>query len=204
MDKIDYKKELKELYGGKVGENVKVNVPSMKYIMIDGKGNPNTANEFTEAIEALYPVSYTLKFMSKLGLGKDYGVMPLEGLFWTKDMASFDANDKDSWLWTLMIMQPEMITDKMFEKAVAQVKIKKNPPALDKLRFEELTEGKSAQVMYIGPYSDEGPIIQKLHDFIKQDEGKFNGLTKKHHEIYLSDMRRTAPEKLKTIIRQPY
>jgi hypothetical protein len=204
MDKIDYKKELKYLYGGKVGENVKVNVPSMKYLMIDGKGNPNTAKEFTEAVEALYPVAYTIKFMSKLSLGKDYGVMPLEGLFWTKDMSNFDATDKDNWLWTLMIMQPEIITDEMFAKAIEQVKNKKNPPALVGLRFEEFTEGRAAQVMYVGPYSNESTTIQKLHEFIAKDDGKLNGTVKKHHEIYLSDMRRTAPEKLKTVIRQSY
>jgi hypothetical protein len=204
MSKVDYKKELKELYSGKVGENIEVDVPSMMFLMIDGKGNPNTSKEFTEAVEALYPVAYTLKFMSKLELGEDYGVMPLEGQFWTNDMASFDANNKDSWLWTLMIMQPKMITKEMFGKAIEQIKTKKNPPALRKLRLKEFTEGRAAQVMYVGPYSDEGPTIQKLHDFIKMNGGKLNGATKKHHEIYLSDMRRTAPEKLKTIIRQPY
>jgi hypothetical protein len=204
MQKIDYKKELKHLYGGKVGENITVDVPSMKYLMIDGSGNPNTSKEFTDAIETLYPVAYTLKFMCKLGIEKDYGVMPLEGQFWTKDMASFDANDKDNWLWTLMIMQPEMITTEMFEKAVDQVKAKKNPSALSKIRFQEFTEGRAAQVMYVGPYANEGPTIQKLHEFIASNSGKLDGAVKKHHEIYLSDMRRTAPDKLKTIIRQPY
>ena len=204
MNKIDYKKEYKELYNGKVGVINKVKVPPMNYLMVDGKGDPNTSKEFVEAIETLYPVAYTLKFMCKRELNIDYGVMPLEGLYWAVDMEKFDVNDKDSWLWTLMIMQPEIITKDMYTKALEQVKTKKNPPALDKIKFEKMTEGKSAQVMYVGPYAKEGPTVLKLHDFIRSNGGKLNGEMKKHHEIYLNDMSRTAADKLKTIIRQPY
>ena len=204
MNKIDYKKEYKDLYNGKVGAINTVDVPPMNYLMIDGKGDPNTSKEFTEAIETLYPVAYTLKFMCKRELNIDYGVMPLEGLYWAVDMEKFDVNDKDSWLWTLMIMQPEIITKDMCIKALEQVKAKKNPPALDKIKFEKLAEGRSAQVMYVGPYAKEGPTVLKLHDFIRNDGGKLNGEMKKHHEIYLNDMSRTAADNLKTIIRQPY
>ncbi len=142
--------------------------------------------------------------MAKKELETDYGVMPLEGLFWTENMDDFDAADKDNWLWTLMIMQPAMITKEMYNQAVKQVAAKKNPPALSKIRFGILNEGQAAQVMYLGPYAEEGPTIKKLHAFIASKGGRLNGDTKKHHEIYLSDIRRTDPAKLKTIIRQPY
>lgn len=204
MGKIDFKKELKHLYNGKVGENVVVDVPSMNFLMIDGKGDPNIAPRFVQAIEALYPVAYTLKFMCKKELGQDYGVMPLEGRFWVENMDEFDADNKEAWLWTLIIMQPPMITDAMFSKAIEQVRIKKKPPALADIRFERLDEGCSAQVMYVGPYADEGPTIKKLHKFIDAEGGAFDGAVQKHHEIYLSDARRTDPSRLKTIIRQPF
>ncbi len=205
MNKIDFKKELKHLYGGKVGENVLVDVPSMQFLMVDGQGSPNTSDEFKEAIEALYPVAYTLKFTCKADLGKDYGVMPLEGRFWTEDDIEFNASDKDSWQWTLMVMQPDFITKDMVDVAVDKVREKKNPPALDKLRFETLEEGHAAQVMYVGPYADESPTIQELHQFIADQGGELSDNRKtKHHEIYLSDARRTDPSKLKTVIRQPF
>ena len=205
MKKIDFKKELKHLYGGKVGEMVLVDVPKMNFLMVDGKGNPNTSEEFKLAIEALYPVSYTLKFTCKKELEKDYGVMPLEGRFWTKDDVEFDADNKDAWQWTLMVMQPDFITKKMADEAIESVRGKKNPPAIDKLRFESFEEGRAAQVMYVGPYSEEAPTIQKLHQFILDNDGELiDHRVKKHHEIYLSDARRTDPAKLKTVIRQPF
>jgi hypothetical protein len=142
--------------------------------------------------------------MCKKQLEKDYGVMPLEGLFWTEDMKNFNPEEKDQWLWTLLIMQPEMVTETLFDSAIKQVETKKNPPALNKIRFEIFDEGRAAQVMYIGPYSEEGPAIQDLHAFIKNRGGVLNGAVKKHHEIYLGDSRRRDPAKLQTIIRQPY
>ncbi len=205
MNKRDYKKELKHLYGGKVGQNILVDVPSMNFLMVDGSGNPNTSQEFTQAIEALYPVAYTLKFTCKKELGKDYGVLPLEGRFWTENDEEFDADNKDAWQWTLMVMQPECISDEMVTAAIEAVREKKNPPALSKLRFESFEEGRAAQVMYVGPYSDEAPTIKKLHDFIKGQDGELTDhRVQKHHEIYLSDARRVDPSKLKTVIRQPF
>ena len=174
----------------------------MNYLMIDGQGNPNTSIDYKNAVEALFSVSYTLKFMVKKGEWKvDYGVMPLEGLWWVDDMAQFDANKKDDWKWTLLMMQPELITKEMVERAIGEVRKKKNPPVLDKIKFESFTEGKAAQIMHIGPFSEEGPNIQKVHEFITINGHKLSG---KHHEIYLSDIRRAAPEKWKTIIRQPF
>ena len=200
MDKIDFKREFKKLYSASAKEPMIVDVPLMNFLMIDGAGDPNTAQEFQDAVEALYSVSYTLKFMVKKGdTAINYAVMPLEGLWWADDMSDFAAN-KDKWKWTLMIMQPEYVTKKLVDAALEQVEKKKNPPALPKIRFENLAEGLAAQVMHIGPYSAEGPTVEKLHNFVQEKGYVLRG---KHHEIYLSDPRRSAPEKLKTIIRQP-
>jgi hypothetical protein len=204
MEKIDYKKQLKELYQAKTNNPVTVNVPKMNYILIDGHGDPNTSQEYIDAIQTLYPVAYTIKFMCKKELEFDYGVMPLEGLWWTEKMADFKIDDKSNWLWTAMIMQPDIVTKDIFERAVNQVAGKKNPTSLDKIRFESYEEGRSAQVMYVGPYSGEGPTIIELHEFINQQGGNLDETNKHHHEIYLGDPRRTDPSKLKTIIRQPY
>lgn len=204
MIKTDYKKELKELYQAKIDKPVVVNVPSMNFLMIDGKGDPNTSQEYIDAIETLYPVAYTIKFACKKEIQKDFGVMPLEGLWWAEDMRNFSTTDKSDWLWTAMIMQPDVVTKDVYDQALKQVAEKKNPKSLSKIRFEAYNEGRSAQVMYVGPYSDEEPTIQKLHEFITKQGGKLDATNKHHHEIYLGDPRRTDPSKLKTIIRQPY
>jgi len=201
MKKIDYKKELKHLYKPSPKSIETIDVPEMSFLMIDGQGDPNTSKEYSDAIEALYAVSYALKFMIKKGeLEVDYGVMPLEGLWWVDDMSKFNINDKNNWKWTAMIMQPEYVTQDLFSKACQQVKKKKNPVALPKIRFESFTEGQTAQTMHHGPFSEEGPTIDRIHDFIRENGCSLVG---KHHEIYLSDIRKAAPEKWKTIIRQP-
>ncbi len=200
MEKIDFKKELKHLYQASNKAVVEVDVPRMNYLMVDGQGDPNTSQAYADAIEALFAVAYTLKFMVKKGpLARDYGVMPLEGLWWADDMASFGSGDKSHWKWTAMIMQPPFITQDTVDNAVADVRKKKNPVALDKLRMQALAEGRCAQILHIGPFSEEGPTIAKVHQFIAAR----GALKDKHHEIYLSDIRRCAPEKWKTIIRQP-
>lgn len=201
MSKIDFKKELKHLYRPSAKKEVDVDVPEMHFLMIDGLGEPGSES-FGEAIEALYSVSYTLKFMIKKGeTAIDYGVLPLEGLWWADDMADFVANNKANWKWTLMIMQPSYITEALVDEAIVQVRTKKKLVAVDKLRFEAFTEGPCAQTMHIGPFSEEGPTVERVHRFI---ESNGNQLAGKHHEIYLSDFRRARPENLKTIIRQPY
>lgn len=204
MEKVDFKKQLKALYGGKVGQQCVVEVPKMNFLMIDGHGDPNTSQEYIDAIQTLYPLAYTLKFMCKKELSKDYGVMPLEGIWWAKDMSAFTRGDKASWSWTAMIMQPEFVTKELYARALEEVKTKKNPPAIDKVRLEAYDEGRAAQVMYAGPYADEGPTIQKLHEFIHGHGGTLEKATKHHHEIYLGDPRKADPSKLKTIIRQPF
>jgi hypothetical protein len=204
MAKQDLKKELKNLYFPSTKEFIFVEVPDFNFLMVDGKGDPNTAQEYQEAIEALYNVSYTVKFMvKKKKPAQDYVVMPLEGLWWADDMNDFIAGNKDVWKWTAMIVQPKQVTKSLLEEAMEQVEKKKNPPALSKLRFESFKEGLSAQIMYIGSYSAEGLTIEKLHNFIRENGYEFDGLIEKHHEIYLSDPRRTSVEKLKTVIRQP-
>jgi len=201
MVKVDFKKELKYLYSPAKKEMRIVDVPEMNYLMIDGAGDPNISQDYREAIEVLYSLSYTLKFMIKTSdTAKNYVVMPLEGLWWADDTAYFVKGKKEMWKWTAMIMQPPFITKDLFEEALKQVIKKKNLKALEKVRFEQYTEGRAAQVVYIGPYSAEGPTIEKLHNFIKEKGYELCGL---HHEIYLGDPRRTAPEKLVTIIRQP-
>ena len=200
MEKMDFKKELKHLYQAPAANPVLVEVPALNYLMVDGEGDPNTAPAYAEAIETLFAVSYTLKFMIKKGpSAMDYGVMPLEGLWWADDMSAFASKDKSSWKWTAMIMQPALVSTALVESAVAEVKRKKDPAALSRLRFEAFAEGQCAQILHIGPFSEEGPTIEKLHRFIDA-RGQRSG---KHHEIYLSDIRRAEPSKWKTIIRQP-
>jgi len=200
MEKIDYKKELKHLYRPTTKKVEVVEVPKMNFLMIDGDGGPNHPT-FQNAIEVLFPLSYTLKFMiKKSDIGIDYGVLPLEGLWWADDMSSFIKDKKDDWKWTLMIMQPELVKKEMVVKAIEEVRKKKDPVALPLVRFESFSEGEAAQIMHIGPFSEEGPTVEKVHTFIGNSGRQRSG---KHHEIYLSDIRRAAPEKLKTIIRQP-
>ncbi len=201
MNKIDFKKELKQLYNPPSKKAMIVNVPKMNFLMADGKGNPKTSKKYNEAVEALYAVSYTLKFLIKKGkMALDYGVMPLEGLWWVDDMTKFSVENKDIWKWTAMIMQPEFVTEEMFTEAKKQVEEKKNLPGLSRIRFESFIEGLSAQIMHIGNYSEEGPTIEKLHKFIHENGHELSG---KHHEIYLSDPHKAAPDKMKTVIRQP-
>lgn len=202
MTKVDYKKEYKELYRPSAKVVTAVTVPTFNFLMIDGQGDPNKSVAYKEAIEALYAVSYTIKFTIKKGaIGIDYGVMPLESLWWVDDMQQFDVNKKEEWKWTAMILQPPVVSDEMVAASMEVVRKKKNPPALSKMRFEKFTEGKAAQLMHIGPFSEEGPNILKVHEYITSHGHKLCG---KHHEIYLSDIRRAAPEKWKTIIRQPF
>lgn len=201
MVKIDFKKELKHLYGSSAKEVALVDVTEMNFLMIDGRGDPNTSQEYQEAIEALYAVSYALKFMVKKSEAAiDYVVMPLEGLWWTEDMTEFSMDDKDIWKWTAMIMQPEYVTRAFVDEALREVEEKKNPPALSKTRFESYHEGLAVQIMHIGPYSEEAPTIEKLHAFAQEKGYQLRG---RHHETYLSDPRRTAPDRLKTVISQP-
>ena len=198
--KIDFRGELRELYrAGR--EPTLVEVPPLSFLMIDGHGDPNTAPAFQEAVQALFSVSYTVKFtLKRRSDGFDYAVMPLEGLWWTPNMAEFSTHDKSAWDWTAMIMQPAQVTSDLVADA-ASTAAKKTPlPSYDRLRLARFEEGLSAQVLHTGPYAAEAPTIERLHAFIGDHGLERHG---KHHEIYLGDPRRSAPERLKTIIRQP-
>jgi hypothetical protein len=201
-EKIDFKKTLKHLYQPKTKDFVLVEVPEMQFLMVDGHGDPNTAKEYQDALEALYAVAYKLKFHSKKQLGRDYTVPPLEGLWWAEDMDHFTTNlDKSQWDWTMMIMTPEWITEEHFAEAVAAAGKGKDLPSLELVRLECYNEGLSAQILHIGSYDDEAPTLARLHnEWLSANSLTENG---KHHEIYLSDPRRVAPEKLKTVLRQP-
>lgn len=201
MEKIDFLKQLKHLYAPSAKKVEIVDVPEMHFLMIDGEGDPNTSQAFKDAVEALFSLAYTLKFMVKKGeMGVDYGVPPLQALWWSDDPSAFSTGNKEAWKWTVMIMQPEFITSTLVEEARREVQRKKNPTSLSLVRFEAFKEGKAAQIMHIGPFSEEGPTIEKVHSFIESSGSRLIG---KHHEIYLSDIRRAAPEKWKTIVRQP-
>jgi hypothetical protein len=201
VDKLDYKKDMKELYFPSAREVAVVEVPSMNFVMIDGEGDPNTSREFQDAMQALYAISFTNKFMlKKEGVGPEYTVAPAEGLWWMDEGESLDLNNKAAWKWRLMMMQPPHVSGEVFERALEQARTKKDIPALGKARFKEFHEGLAVQIMHVGPYAEETPTIEKIHDFMAGNGFEFNG---KHHEIYLGDPRKTQPEKLKTVIRQP-
>ncbi len=200
MEKLDYKKRLGELYAPPTKSVVRVVVPPLQYLLIDGQGDPNTSPAYQQAVECLYAVSYTIKFAIKRGPRQtDYVVMPLEGLWWADDMSTFSVERKSDWKWTMMIMQPDIVDQRSVEAAIEAVRRKKQPRAIDLLRFETLDEGVCAQTMHVGPFAEEGPTIARVHDFIAAN-GALRG---KHHELYLSDIRRADPRKWKTIIRQP-
>lgn len=199
--KVDLKKQI-PTYAAPYGRFEIVTVPPVRYLAIDGAGDPNTSQTYADALATLYPVAYALKFLSKRELDRDYVVMPLEALWWADDMAAFTAaRDKSRWRWTAMIMVPEWIDDAHVDLAVQTVRAKGVAPALAALRVDVLDEGLSVQTLHIGPYDAEGPLLEELHaEFIPEQGLRMTG---RHHEIYLSDPRRAAPEKLRTILRQP-
>lgn len=200
-EKYDVKRAYRELYAPSAREFTLVDVPPMRYLAVDGHGDPNTAAEYAEAVEALFSVAYAAKFRSRKELGRDFVVAPLEGLWRADDPAAFVARDKSAWDWTLLIAQPDWIDEALVAEAVAAARAKGDRPALALVRLRELHEGPSAQILHIGSYDDETPTLARLHDeWMPQHGLTFAG---DHHEIYLSDARRTAPEKLRTILRQP-
>ncbi len=198
--KIDFKKAL-DAYRAQPGRFRVIDVPDMQYLMTDGHGDPNTSPAFAEAVEALYPVAYTLKFASR-DLGRDYVVPPLEGLWWAADMDSFTtARDKSRWDWTLMLMVPDWIDRTMVTTAVEQTRAKHRPAGLDGVRLQTLSEGRCVQTLHVGSFDDEADVLTRLHhEFIPRHGLRLAGT---HHEIYLSDFRKAAPGKRRTILRQP-
>ncbi|UMG92660.1 GyrI-like domain-containing protein [Nocardioides sp. TF02-7] len=199
--KTDFKKTL-DSYRARAGEFRVLEVPPMRYLAVDGRGDPNTAQEYADALAALYPVAYRLKFASKRELGRDYVVPPLEALWWADDMAAFtSARDKSRWEWTAMLMVPDWVADDMVDAALAAVAAGDRPAPLDEVRLELLDEGLCVQTLHVGSYDDETATLADLHDRFIPEAGL--RMTGRHHEIYLSDPRRVEPSRLRTILRQP-
>ena len=201
MMKMDFKNSL-DCYRAKPGEFRVLEVPPMQYLMVDGHGDPNSSQEFVDAVQALYPVAYKLKFASKQDLGRDYVVMPLEGLWWSENMATYTtARDKSRWDWTMMSMVPDWITRELFHTVVARVAAKNPPTGLERVRLETLEERQCVQTLHLGSFDEEAETLEQMHNqFIPAFGLKMTG---KHHEIYFSDFRKTEPNKLRTILRQP-
>jgi hypothetical protein len=201
MTKLDLRVKYKDLYSPPRGRVVEVRPPEFMRLAVDGMGDPNTSRFYQEALEALYAMSYTLKFSLKKARELDWVVMPLEGLWWSDNPGEdFLLGNKAAWRWTAFIVQPTFVTRHDYEEALAEVKRKKAPPALRLMRLDDFDEGKCVQTLHVGPYAAERPTIEMMHGYMKDNHLDFNG---KHHEVYLGDPRRTAPEMLKTVIRQP-
>lgn len=201
-EKIDFKKSL-ESYRAPKGDFQILDVPDLQYLMVDGHGDPNTSPAYADALAALYPVAYKLKFASKNRLALDYVVPPLEGLWWAEDMETFTiSRDKSRWDWTMMLMVPDWIEASLVEEAIALVGgVAEAPSRLGDVRLAGLREGRCVQTLHVGSYDDEAPVLDRMHhEFIPEQGLRMSG---KHHEIYLSDVRKVAPEKLRTILRQP-
>ena len=195
MPSYDIKRALPDLYAPTCGGFHVVDVPEIAFLMVDGHGDPNTSPAYTEAVTALYTLSYTVRAIAKADLGRVHTVGPLEGLWSAGDPAVFVTREKNAWDWTMMVFQPAWITPDIVEAA------KRKKEAVNGVRFASYAEGRSVQVLHVGSYDDEAPVLAALHrEYLPEHGLTFNG---RHHEIYLSDPRRTAPEKLRTILRQP-
>lgn len=200
-EKVDLKRTL-DSYRATRGEFRVIDVPPLQYLCIDGHGDPNSSPAFSDALESLYPLSYAVKFASRRELGRDYVVMPLEGLWSAADMSSFtSARDKSQWDWTLLMLVPDWIDAPLVERARDAVRAKRAPARLDEIRLETLTEGLCAQTLHLGAFDDEGPVLAELHERFLPSHGL--RMTGMHHEIYLSDARRVEPARRRTILRQP-
>ena len=203
-------------YRARFGVFEVIELPPARYSMIDGHGDPNTAPAYADALATLYPVAYGLKFLSKRELGRDYVVPPLEALWWADDPAAFTSQrDKARWSWTVMIRVPDWVTDDHVEQVCRALADKaragadkgralpdsRPAPRLADVRVKVLAEGLCVQTLHVGPYDAQRPVLRALHEEFVPAHGL--AMTGKHHEIYLSDARRTAPERLRTILRQP-
>lgn len=200
-DKLDFKKTLAG-YRARRGRFEIVDIPDLQYLMVHGHGDPNTSPAYTDALAALYPVAYKLKFASKRELGRDYVVPPLEGLWWADDMDSFTGSrDKSRWDWTMMLMVPDWIDHGRFEAAVAQAGATRAPTRLGDVHLQSLAEGRCVQTLHVGSFDDEAPVLERMHrEFIPTNGLRLAG---RHHEVYFSDFRKVPAERLRTILRQP-
>ena len=200
MTSWDIKKEYRSLYAPRTVDVQIVDVPAFPFVMIDGSGDPNTSPAYAIAVQTLYAVSYAIRAICKAELGRVHTVSPLEGLWHADDWSAFANNERDAWKWTMMIAQPVWVDPALFTRSLERIsgKIDLLP---DSLRFERFFEGLSVQLLHVGPYTAEAETIARIHrEFIPEHGLKERGF---HHEIYLSDSRKTPAEKLKTILRQP-
>ena len=204
MNKMDLRKELKEYYNSSKKQPKIVDVPEWQFLMIDGMDATPESKGFQEAIQTLFSLSYKIKFKYKKAGTIDYRVMPLEGLWWADDMDDFINGKKENWKWTLMIMQPDFVRSEDLDESIESASKKDPSLPYDRIRLEKFKEGLSAQILHIGPFYEEHENIMRVHGLIESENGTFDGQVQKHHEIYLSDFRRTAPEKLRTVIRQSF
>jgi hypothetical protein len=200
MQRVDYKDEFRSLYRPSGEEPTLVEVPPFEYLMVDGAGDPNTSESFQDAVETLYPLAYEIRSLVKSRQELAMVVMPLEGLWWADDESAFTEGRKDDWEFTLLVMQPDPVTESLVAEARERLADARDLPALSEVRFDTYEEGLAAQILHVGSFETEGPTVERLHAFVRE-EGY--GLRGTHHEVYLSDMRRTDPEKLRTVIRQP-
>jgi hypothetical protein len=201
MHNFDVKRERRMYYTAKRDTFEVLDVPEMTFLMADGKGNPNTADGYRTAVEALYSTSYAVRAIAKEELDRQHTVGPLEGLWWADDLRVFESRDGDEWNWSMMIVQPDWITRDVVDAALERVRNRKDLEALDRLRFDTFAEGMCVQVLHVGPYDEEAPTIKRMHEeYIPAHKLALRG---RHHEIYLGDPRRAAPSKLRTILRQP-
>ena len=199
MTTIDLRRSLPDLYKT-APQPALVDVPERPALMIDGAGDPNTAPAYAVALKALYAVAYGVRFALKNGpAGVDAPVLPLEGLWWVPDMALFDVADKSAWQWTLLIPQTDVVSPELVARCAMAARAK-GVDGVNSVRLERFAEGRCAPILHRGPYAEEGPTVAALHRFIAEQGYRLTG---KHHEIYLGDPRRTAPERLRTILRQP-
>jgi hypothetical protein len=199
VENYDVKKDRRDLYGARAGRFEVVDVPPLRVLMVDGAGDPNTSGDYRDALEALFVCSYAVRKLCLAELGRKHTVGPLEGLWSAADMETYRTREKDAWEWTLMIVQPDWVTGEMAATAI-ETAAARELPAGERVRWDGYDEGLSVQTLHVGSYDDEAPVIRRLHDFAA-DEGY--ALSGRHHEIYLSDARRTEPARLRTILRQP-
>ncbi len=205
MKKIDLKKELKHLYVPSAKQVEVVDVPEFQFAMLDGVIRAGEAvaesQSFQDGMTALYGISYGLKFASKLREKDpiDYTVMAVEGLWWAEG-EEFTVGRKQALNFTLMMLQPDHITQEMYQDALQELKEKKPNPSLEEMRFERFHEGLSMQIMHVGPYSEEPRTVEKMEAFARENGYVLRG---RHHEIYIGDPRRAKPERLRTVLRHP-
>ncbi len=199
MTAVDLSKAYREHYTARQDPET-VDVPVRSYLMIDGKGDPGTDQSYVDAVSALYPIAYGIRAALKKSTGDADKVMPLEGLWWAENMSRFRDLHRSEWLWTMMILQPDVVTPELADETITRTTNAKKLVSGHLVRFESMGDGLAAQVLHRGPYAEEAPTINRLHLYIAEQGFQLRG---KHREIYLTDPLKSAPANMRTVIRQP-